>query len=198
VAESQIADSEADRQSPTDRSPASPPERQQLEAIGQAWATATGCFRSGTNSSGCSGSAADDGRDCRGMSEASRSFVCSPRQRATVAEEPAGRSIVRHRDRPYHRSGTVAVRAPAMPGHVRRRPAGADRVDEDAFVRQLGRQHPRERVARRLADAVGRRLFNCLSPRPSSRRGSGLLNDCGHGSGLRDIDRMAGRNLLNC
>ena len=34
--------------------------------------------------------------------------------------------------------------------------------------------------------------------RPISRRGSSLLNDCGHGCGLRDIDRMAGRNLLNC
>ena len=36
------------------------------------------------------------------------------------------------------------------------------------------------------------------SARPISRRGSSLLNDCGHGCGLRDIDRMAGRNLLNC
>jgi fermentation-respiration switch protein FrsA (DUF1100 family) len=37
-----------------------------------------------------------------------------------------------------------------------------------------------------------------FSPRPASRRGSSLLNDCGHGCGLRDIDRMAGRNLLHC
>jgi NAD(P)-dependent dehydrogenase (short-subunit alcohol dehydrogenase family) len=36
-----------------------------------------------------------------------------------------------------------------------------------------------------------------LSPRLISRRGSSLLNDCGHGCGLRDKDRMAGRNLVN-
>jgi hypothetical protein len=35
-------------------------------------------------------------------------------------------------------------------------------------------------------------------PRPISRRGSSLLNDCDHGCRLRDIDRMTGRNLLNC
>ena len=36
-----------------------------------------------------------------------------------------------------------------------------------------------------------------LGSRPISRRGSSLLDDCGHGCGLRDIDRMAGRNFLN-
>jgi hypothetical protein len=41
-------------------------------------------------------------------------------------------------------------------------------------------------------------LFNRLNPGLISRRGSSLLNDCGDGCGLRDIDRMAGRNLLDC
>ena len=36
-----------------------------------------------------------------------------------------------------------------------------------------------------------------LTARPISSRGGSLLNECGHGFRLRDIDRVAGGSLLN-
>ena len=80
----------------------------------------------------------------------------SPVERAAVAEEAAGRSVVGQLGRPHDARRALLDRPPAL-AHVGVRPAGADGVDEDAVPAQLAREDAGERVQAGLADAVGGR-----------------------------------------
>jgi len=74
-----------------------------------------------------------------------------PRDRAAVAEEPAGRPVVGERRRPHDPGRAVGHRAAARTAHVRRDPARAHRVDQHAG-RERVRKHERQRVERGLRD----------------------------------------------
>jgi drug/metabolite transporter (DMT)-like permease len=73
-----------------------------------------------------------------------------PRDRAAVAEEPAGRPAVRERRRPDDAGRSLGKRTAARSAHVRRDPARTDRVHEHAGQRV--RKHDRQRVQRSLRD----------------------------------------------
>jgi drug/metabolite transporter (DMT)-like permease len=85
-----------------------------------------------------------------------------PRDRAAVAEEPAGRPVVRERRRPYDAGRALRGRTAARTAHVRRDPARAHGVDEPSVralrqQRREGHRHPpgAERVRlERLADDI--------------------------------------------
>jgi O-acetylserine/cysteine efflux transporter len=74
----------------------------------------------------------------------------SPVDRPAVAEEAAGRPVVRERRRPHDPGRALAHRPPARATHVRRHPARTHRVHEHAVPPQRIRQHERERVEGRL------------------------------------------------
>jgi hypothetical protein len=72
-------------------------------------------------------------------------------------------------------------------------PAPGPRAKQEGARRRL--------VSRRGSNQPARKTRSGQLPglgRGRPHFGSSLLNDCGHGCGLRDIDRMAGRDLLNC
>jgi O-acetylserine/cysteine efflux transporter len=75
-----------------------------------------------------------------------------PVDRPAVAEEAAGRPVVRERRRPHDPGRAVAHRPSARPTHVRRHPARAHRVHQHAVPAQRVRQHERERVQSGLRD----------------------------------------------
>jgi drug/metabolite transporter (DMT)-like permease len=75
-----------------------------------------------------------------------------PRNRPAVAEEPAGRPVVRERGRPHDAGRAVTHRPSARASHVRRHPARAHRVHQHAVPPQRIREHDRERVERGLRD----------------------------------------------
>jgi O-acetylserine/cysteine efflux transporter len=73
-----------------------------------------------------------------------------PRDRTTVAEEPARRPVVRERRRPDDAGRSLRERAAARAAHVGRHPARTHRVDQHAGQRV--RKHDRQRVQRSLRD----------------------------------------------
>jgi O-acetylserine/cysteine efflux transporter len=75
-----------------------------------------------------------------------------PRNRPAVAEEAAGRPVVRERRRPHDPGRPVGHRPSARTAHVRRHPARAHRVDEYAVAGQRVGEHERQRVQRSLRD----------------------------------------------
>jgi drug/metabolite transporter (DMT)-like permease len=75
-----------------------------------------------------------------------------PRNRPAVAEEPAGRPVVRERRRPHDAGRAVGHRPPARATHVRRHPTRAHRVHEHAVAPKRVRKHERERVESGLRD----------------------------------------------
>jgi O-acetylserine/cysteine efflux transporter len=75
-----------------------------------------------------------------------------PRDRTAVAEEPAGRPVVRERGRPHDPCRAVAHGASAGATHVRRHPARTHRVHEHTIPPQRVRQHERERVQAGLGE----------------------------------------------
>jgi drug/metabolite transporter (DMT)-like permease len=77
-------------------------------------------------------------------------FLGLPRDRAAVAEEPAGRPAVRERRRPDDAGRSLRKRAAARTAHVRRHPSRTHRVDQDA--RKRIREHERQRVKSGLRD----------------------------------------------
>jgi O-acetylserine/cysteine efflux transporter len=74
-----------------------------------------------------------------------------PRDRATVAEEPAGRPVVRERGRPHDAGRALRERAAARPAHVRRHPARTHRIDQHSGRERI-REHDRQRVQSGLRD----------------------------------------------
>jgi len=77
-----------------------------------------------------------------------------PRQRLAVTEEAARWSVVFKKGRPEHAGCSCGDRTAAT-AHVCRRPSGADGVDEDALIAQLGGEGASESVQGRLGHAVG-------------------------------------------
>jgi O-acetylserine/cysteine efflux transporter len=75
-----------------------------------------------------------------------------PGDRPAVAEEAAGRRVVRERRRPHDARRAVAHRPSARATHVRRHPTGTHRVHQHAVPPQRVRQHQRERVESGLRD----------------------------------------------
>ena len=58
-----------------------------------------------------------------------------PRDRAAVADEPAGRPVVQERGRPHDAGRALRERAAARTAHVRRHPSRTHRIDQ-----HLGRE----------------------------------------------------------
>jgi len=81
-----------------------------------------------------------------------RASVPLPEDRVAVAEEPAGRAVVRERRRPHDAARPVAHRASARAAHVRRHPTRTHRIHQHAVAPQRIRQHERERVESGLRD----------------------------------------------
>jgi O-acetylserine/cysteine efflux transporter len=75
-----------------------------------------------------------------------------PRDRTAVAEEAAGRAVVRQRRRPHDPGRAVGHRPAARTAHVRRNPARANRVDQHAVAAQRVGEHERQRVQGSLRD----------------------------------------------
>jgi drug/metabolite transporter (DMT)-like permease len=69
-----------------------------------------------------------------------------PGDRPAVAEEAAGRPVVRERRRPHDPGRAVTHRPSARATHVRRHPTRTHRVHEHAVPPQRVREHQRERV----------------------------------------------------
>ena len=74
-----------------------------------------------------------------------------PRDRAPVAEEPAGRPVVGERRRPHDPGGALGDGPAARAAHVRRHPARTYGVDEHAG-RERVREHQRQRAQGSLRD----------------------------------------------
>ena len=75
-----------------------------------------------------------------------------PVDRPAVAEEAAGRAVVRERRRPHDPRRAVAHRTPAGATHVRRHPTRTHRIHQHAVPPQRIREHERERVEAGLRD----------------------------------------------
>jgi O-acetylserine/cysteine efflux transporter len=75
-----------------------------------------------------------------------------PVDRPAVAEEAAGRPVVRERGRPYDAGRAVPHRPASAAAHVRRHPTRAHRVHQHAVAGQRVREHERDRVERGLRD----------------------------------------------
>jgi O-acetylserine/cysteine efflux transporter len=73
-----------------------------------------------------------------------------PRDRPAVAEEAAGRAVVRERGRPHDPGRAVSHRPSARATHVRRHPARTHRIHQHTIPPQRIREHERERVESRL------------------------------------------------
>jgi O-acetylserine/cysteine efflux transporter len=77
-----------------------------------------------------------------------------PRNRQAVAEEPAGRPVVRKRRRPHDPGRALSDRPPPRTAHVRRHdpsPPTTHRIDQHAR-RERVREHERQRVQSGLRD----------------------------------------------
>lgn len=100
------------------------------------------------------------GRECyfRSMEDkARRRRPTSPRQPFAVAEEAAGRAVVRQGGGPDYAGGPLRDGASAGAAHVGRDPTGTDRIDQHAGASEFRREDARQRVERRLAGRIGRR-----------------------------------------
>jgi O-acetylserine/cysteine efflux transporter len=75
-----------------------------------------------------------------------------PGNRPAVAEEPAGRPVVRERRRPDDPCRPVSKRPSSRTAHVRRHPTRTHRIDQHAVPPQRIREHERERVEAGLRD----------------------------------------------
>jgi O-acetylserine/cysteine efflux transporter len=75
-----------------------------------------------------------------------------PVDRPAVAEEAAGRAVVRERGRPHDAGRAVPHRTAAGAAHVRRHPTRTHRVHQHAVTGQRVREHERQRVERSLRD----------------------------------------------
>jgi O-acetylserine/cysteine efflux transporter len=76
----------------------------------------------------------------------------SPVERPTVAEEPAGGTVVRERGRPHDSRRAVAHRPSSGATHVRRHPTRTHRIHQHAVPPQRVREHERDRVEAGLRD----------------------------------------------
>src|SRR3954468_15679158 len=92
-----------------------------------------------------------------------------PRERVAVAEEAAGGAVVWEEDAPDHARGAFADRPAAVAAHVGPRPAGADRVDEDAVGAELRGERSSQGVQRGLRDVVGGRAGAHVAERAAAR-----------------------------
>ncbi len=75
-----------------------------------------------------------------------------PVDRSAVAEEAAGRTVVRERGRPYDAGRPIAHRPASATAHVRRHPTRTDRIHEYPITGQRVREHERQRVERSFRD----------------------------------------------